>query len=145
MSEVSAEARQAIQLARQALREGDKHLARRLAQQAARLAPEWEDPWLWLAASAAPQASLGYLRRALEINPASQRARQGIHWAIERERKQRAAAIPSPSTARSGPLRSLRLGAVVTGNSQPERIQARLPRRACACRDRQWRYNARVP
>ncbi len=88
MKDIPAEARQAVQSARHAFSKGDIRTTRRLAQQAAHLAPDWEEPWLWLAASANPQASLGYLRKALEINPASQRARQGIHWAVERQRKQ---------------------------------------------------------
>jgi lipoprotein-anchoring transpeptidase ErfK/SrfK len=97
MSEIPVEARQAIQLARQALSVGDKHKARILAQEAARLAPNWEDPWLWLAFSANPHASLEYLKKALEINPASQRARQGIRWAVARQRQQTALQAIAPS------------------------------------------------
>ena len=61
--------------------------ARRFAQQAAKLAPDLEEPWLLLAALATPEASLEYLNRALEINPESKRARQGMHWAIQRLRE----------------------------------------------------------
>ncbi len=82
-------ARQAAQRARQALQRGDSAAARREAALAARLAPDLEDAWLLLAAVASPHASLAYLRRALEINPASPRARAGMHWALERERKER--------------------------------------------------------
>lgn len=103
MSEISADARHAIQQARQALQNGDKKSARHYAQLAASLAPDWEDPWLWLAASASPRASLGYLRKALDINPASQRARQGIHWALERQRK--LVALESPEQPHSPPVR----------------------------------------
>jgi lipoprotein-anchoring transpeptidase ErfK/SrfK len=77
---------QLVQQALAALRRGDKHEARRLAAEAARLGPEHEEAWLVLAAVASPEASLAYLRKALEINPASQRARQGMHWALQRKR-----------------------------------------------------------
>jgi lipoprotein-anchoring transpeptidase ErfK/SrfK/N-acetylmuramoyl-L-alanine amidase len=77
---------QALENARQAFRRGDRRAARYWAQQAAALAPHLEEPWLWLAASASPRASLDYLARALAINPRSKRARQGMHWAIRRLR-----------------------------------------------------------
>jgi LysM repeat protein len=75
---------QAIQKAYTALQNGDKHNAHRWAAYAAQAAPGLEDAWLMLAACSTPRASLAYLRRALEINPASQRARQGIPWARKR-------------------------------------------------------------
>jgi len=79
-------AEQALQQAQTAIREGDKRTARRWAEQAAALAPDREEPWLLLAALASPRASIAYLDRALEINPHSQRARKGMHWAISRYR-----------------------------------------------------------
>lgn len=75
-----------LRQSRLALQQGRRTEARRLAVQAAQLAPQLEDPWLLLAAMASPQASLDYLRRALEINPNSLRARQGLQWALERTR-----------------------------------------------------------
>jgi lipoprotein-anchoring transpeptidase ErfK/SrfK len=54
------------------------------------MAPELEDGWLLLAAVASPRASVSYLQRALEINPSSQRARAGMHWALQRLRAQEA-------------------------------------------------------
>lgn len=78
---------QAIENARLYFSRGDRLRARFWAQRAASLAPDREEPWLWLAAVSSPRASLDYLQRALEINPASKRARQGIHWAIRRLRK----------------------------------------------------------
>ena len=47
--------RQAIQAAWQALRQGDRRRARELAQMAAALAPEQEEPWLILAALGEPR------------------------------------------------------------------------------------------
>lgn len=83
------QALQAVQQARQALQRGDRLQARRSAALAARLSPQWEDPWLLLAATTAqPRASLAYLNRALEINPASRRARAGVHWAVQRLRRE---------------------------------------------------------
>jgi len=85
----------AIQKARLALQHGDRRLARRYAEQAVVLAPNQEDPWLLLAALASPRASLDYLQRALQVNPASQRARKGMQWALER--LQAAQGAPEPS------------------------------------------------
>lgn len=84
-------AERAIQQSYRALRSGDRQAARSWAEQAAELAPQREDPWLILAALAAPAESLTYLKHALEINPSSTAAREGIHWAVQRLRNQ-----PSP-------------------------------------------------
>jgi lipoprotein-anchoring transpeptidase ErfK/SrfK len=70
--------------AQRALAAGRKNEARRLAHQAAKAAPDKEEPWLLLAATASPRASIAYLKQALEINPRSQRARKGLRWAEER-------------------------------------------------------------
>ncbi|MEW5868881.1 MAG: L,D-transpeptidase family protein [Chloroflexota bacterium] len=77
---------QALANSRHALQRGNRLEARRWAEKAATLAPESEEPWLLLAALASPRASLAYLRHALQINPASERARAGMHWAIQRAR-----------------------------------------------------------
>lgn len=77
-----------LEQAQTALKSGDRSTARQLATQAARLAPELEDVWLMLAALAKPQASLEYLRRALQINPDSPRAQKGLAWARENLRKE---------------------------------------------------------
>jgi peptide/nickel transport system permease protein len=76
--------RQALLNARQALQRGDRRAARGWAVQAAALDPDSEGPWLILAAVASPHASVNYLKRALEINPNSQRALEGMQWAMER-------------------------------------------------------------
>ncbi len=73
--------------AREALNNGELQRARRLAHQAVRLAPDHEEPWLYLASVSSPEASISYLKKALEINPGSSQAKKGMHWAIERYRK----------------------------------------------------------
>lgn len=78
------QAQKAIQNAREALRRGDRSAARRWAEQAAKLAPQLEDPWLILASVASPRASLAFIERALQINPDSPRARKGMQWALKR-------------------------------------------------------------
>jgi lipoprotein-anchoring transpeptidase ErfK/SrfK len=88
-----------ITRAYQALKSGDRPEARRLAVMAARLAEDLEDPWLILAAVGSPDESLKYLKRALEINPDSSRARKGMHWAIQRLR---ASQRTDPSSALTG-------------------------------------------
>jgi lipoprotein-anchoring transpeptidase ErfK/SrfK len=80
----SNQAQDAIQIARDALRSGDQATARRWAEQAARFAPDSEDPWLILAAVSEPRAALEYAKRALVINPQSQRARKAVDWARSR-------------------------------------------------------------
>ena len=77
---------EALRLAKQALAKGDKQTARRWALKAAQLAPEDEAPWLFLSAISSPRASLAYLKKALEVNPGSKKAREGMHWAIQRWR-----------------------------------------------------------
>lgn len=78
------QAQKALQNAREALRSGDRSAARRWAEQAAKLAPQLEDPWLILAAVASPKASVAFIERALKINPDSPRARKGMQWALKR-------------------------------------------------------------
>ncbi|MBN2550225.1 MAG: L,D-transpeptidase [Anaerolineales bacterium] len=93
----------AIEMARHALQRGQRREAWRWASHAATLEPEREEPWLILAALASPQASLEYLKKALQINPHSQRARMGMHWAVQRLRKS-----PPPVQLHSpAPLRAL--------------------------------------
>lgn len=79
-----AQAQNALQNAREALRDGNRGAARRWAEQAAKLAPQLEDPWLILAAVASPKASVAFIERALQVNPESQRARKGMQWALKR-------------------------------------------------------------
>ena len=73
-----------LQKSQKAFEQGDQAQARHWARLAVSLEPQNEEAWLWMGAIASPQASVGYLRRALEINPGSQRARQGMAWARKR-------------------------------------------------------------
>jgi LysM repeat protein len=75
---------QAIQKAYTALKSGDRRTAHHWAALAAQAAPGLEEAWLMLAACSNPRASFAYLERALEINPSSTRARQGLLWARKR-------------------------------------------------------------
>jgi lipoprotein-anchoring transpeptidase ErfK/SrfK len=86
MSHDPTRALAAIEQAQQAYRRKDRRAARYWAQQAIALAPEVEEGWLWLAAVSGPQASVNYLQRALAINPGSKKARQGMQWAVKRQR-----------------------------------------------------------
>ena len=77
------EARDFIAKAREALKSGDKESARDLGEKAALLAPDLEDAWLVLtAADSNPEDALAYAQKALELNPASMRARKGVEWAM---------------------------------------------------------------
>ena len=86
--------RQSLENARKAMQRGDRQAARSWAEKAAVEAPNTEDPWLFLAALSSPRASVSYLERALKINPQSDRARKGMHWAVKRLRQ----AKPAEST-----------------------------------------------
>lgn len=101
-----SEARSALNQAYAAARRGDHNQARRWASHAARLDPSSERPWLLLAALAAtPQASIAYLKIALERNPASQQARRGMDWALHRQRAaQPAAAVPLDAQGATQPV-----------------------------------------
>lgn len=86
---------QVILQAFRAFKAADHSEAYRLSQAAIQLDPNREAPWLILAAIGTPEESIQFLKRALEINPYSERARKGMHWAAERLRKQRRNAIPA--------------------------------------------------
>lgn len=99
-------AQEAIQNARSALRRGNRSAARGWAEQAAKLAPELEEPWLILASVASPRASVVFVERALEINPDSPRARKGMQWALNRLQKVPAAKrLPRKSRSTRGEKR----------------------------------------
>ena len=86
------EARDLLSKARESLRRGDKPAAWRLGEQAALLVPDMEDAWLILAAADPdPNESLAYAQKALELNPASTRARKGVEWSMGEIRKAKAA------------------------------------------------------
>lgn len=85
-SQLPDSALEALHKAREALKTGDKQTARRWAWEAVECAPDHEDPWLYLASISSPYASAAYLKKALEINPDSDRARKGMHWAAQRLR-----------------------------------------------------------
>lgn len=82
----------ALQNAQQAFAAGNNSLAYYWASAATHAAPNWEEPWLILAAVSTPRDSLYYIDRALAINPNSQRALGGKQWAEERLAK----ASPAP-------------------------------------------------
>jgi 6-pyruvoyltetrahydropterin/6-carboxytetrahydropterin synthase len=83
-----SEADRVIQAAKQALRNGLRDQARKLAERSAVLNPKNEDAWLILAAVSSPNASIVYLKTAIRINPSSERARKGMQWALERAQKE---------------------------------------------------------
>ena len=90
-----AEAKELIEKAIQALQMNDRSSARNFAIRSAMLNPNIETPWLILASFASPKTSISCLKRALEINPDSQTARKGLHWAIKRQRTEVEIAPPA--------------------------------------------------
>ena len=103
----------------QAMGQGQPRLARQFAEQATRLAPGLEEAWLALAAVASPSGSLFYLQRALQINPNSQRARDGIQWALKRQQNAPARAVFPPAPASAASV----VSATNTQPIRPERTQ----------------------
>ena len=123
MTDAKTSARIALLNARQAMQRGDRPAARAWARQAVTLAPEIEDPWLFLAALASPQASVAYVERALKINPDSQAARRGMDWAVERLNR-----LPAPqsSTEQTQPHRIRVNTSSVSSASVPDSKKPRL-------------------
>lgn len=80
--------RSALNQAWTAVEKNDRMEARRWAVHALGIAPNNETAWLILATVACPKASVGYLQKALQINPKSDRARKGMNWALRRVQKQ---------------------------------------------------------
>jgi uncharacterized protein involved in exopolysaccharide biosynthesis len=87
MNTLTDPAKQALEKAHHAVNQGEMVEARHWAEKASNLAPEQEEPWLILAGVSEPPEDIYYLKRALEINPSSQAARKGMHWAVQRNRK----------------------------------------------------------
>jgi lipoprotein-anchoring transpeptidase ErfK/SrfK len=112
-----SEARNALIQAQEEIRQGRTGQAYWWAARAARLAPQLEEPWLLLASLASPQASVSYMQRALQINPASPRALKGLEWARQRENTWRASQL-QPS-----PLRNEEVTAKVLLPAKPVRTQ----------------------
>jgi peptide/nickel transport system permease protein len=75
---------QILKQATQSMRRKEFANARRLASLAVSLDPTIELPWLILAATASPHASIFYLNKALELNPNSETAQMGMQWAVRR-------------------------------------------------------------
>ena len=99
MTDESYAGRGALENAQYAFRQGRRREARRWAELAVSQSPDREEPWLWMAVVASPHASLVYLKRALEINPRSEQARKGVHWAIQRLKTSSEPALARPKIA----------------------------------------------
>ena len=108
-----AASRAALESARAALKSGERAEARRLIRRAARLAPDWEAPWITLASVSEPRAALAYLSRALEIRPDSPAARKALRTTIQRlppedrRRLVRTIHLPADLTLEPAPLEAL--------------------------------------
>jgi len=77
-------AEDAIQVSRQALQDRNRKKAFQFASKASRIDPNLEEAWIIMAALSEPEESIRLLKRALVINPKSKKAREGMHWAIDR-------------------------------------------------------------
>jgi peptide/nickel transport system permease protein len=128
---------QALQLVQQsmaALRRGDRSQSRELAHQAAAMDEKYPDPWLILGVLVGPEESVVCMRRALEIDPQSPRAKEGMHWAIKRLREKQALAdqkrgeqqrhpvVPPESMPATRPIPALQLAPeqALTARKRPD-------------------------
>jgi len=91
--------KQAVKNAQAALKRRDIFEAGQWALRASQIAPEREEPWLLLAAVSSPSESISYLQRALSINPQSERAAQGMKWALHRLAESAVEETPKPEPA----------------------------------------------
>jgi lipoprotein-anchoring transpeptidase ErfK/SrfK len=131
MTHDPARAIDAIEQAKQAFRRKDRRATRFWAQQAISLAPELEGGWLWLAAVSSPGASINYLEKALAINPGSQKARQGMEWAVERQKAAQAADPLQGDTKphRTHPVKDKTSGISIQKPVDVSAVQALIPAR----------------
>lgn len=121
MSTDPYEVRRYIADAREALRRGDKVYARQLAKKAALIAPQMEDAWLILTASAPdPQAGLAYAQRALKINPNSERARRALTWAQARLNQSREGNTSTPVHPETDSTRGKKIESTLDKHSFPK-------------------------
>jgi len=79
--------RQSIVKAKAALRQGDRVLARRIAQQIVAENPDDVEGWLLLGGLSSPKASLVYLQTALSLAPDDPRVQKAMAWARERDKE----------------------------------------------------------
>lgn len=122
MNDRFIESREAIMYAREALRNGAIKEAREWAERAAQLAPQSEDPWLILATIVSPRESIEYIRRALEANPNSLRAKKGMEWALSR------LVVPTQTESRSAtPPPARRDRQIEPGSAQRSKNPSRGP------------------
>ncbi len=119
MSEEPPSASHFLHQAQIALRNHDNTQARQFAIQAAHLDPNLEEPWLILAALSGPDASIVFLKRALEVNPASVRARKGMHWAIQRQRSERLLQANEKALPSQAPTAPMAATAPITARPLP--------------------------
>ncbi len=120
-------AKEAIQRAYNAMQSGDKRATRHWAELALAQNAALEEPWLLLAAVATPRASVEFLKRALQANPGSERAKKGLDWALKRlhesETKHPAAGITQParSQAVTQPVKHIQTEQAAS-QTQPARV-----------------------
>jgi lipoprotein-anchoring transpeptidase ErfK/SrfK len=102
-----------IEEARQALKRGQRSLARKLAHIAIKQSPQEEAAWLILASLSKPKAAKAYLASVLEINPHSRAARNALRHVSsaipQRSAREvlQAAFLPDKRTIKLAPFEAL--------------------------------------
>ena len=100
-----------LRFAQAAARQGRKAEARRILWAALKLAPNQAELWIWLAGvTSSPRACLGYLSRALTLDPRNPKARAGVRWA-----RRQAVGVQAPSLRRVPPLSTASIAAPLAG------------------------------
>jgi lipoprotein-anchoring transpeptidase ErfK/SrfK len=76
--------KQLTKAAKDALKRNDRVVARALAKKAHSFDDRNIDPLLILGGLSGPQESIGYLKKALALDPQDPRAKEGMSWAVQR-------------------------------------------------------------
>jgi len=93
-----------IEQAKQAILQGDLIRARSLAEQVLAQDANNSAALLILAGVSAPQESLGYIKRVLDLDPQNPTARQAMHWVSQQLRESSAANWQPEAAAKPIPL-----------------------------------------
>ena len=83
--------------AKEALRRGDRTLARRIAQRIVEEYPDNPEGWLLLGGLSDPKGSLAYLQNAQKLNPNDERVNKALEWAQKRYSRSQEAAANEPT------------------------------------------------
>ncbi|MBN1221479.1 MAG: L,D-transpeptidase family protein [Anaerolineae bacterium] len=120
MSDEAANVKKKLHLGIEAVRAGQKNIARVHLNAVLQLDPNNVPALLWLAyVSLSPQESIGYLKRALELDPTNERARSGLRWAETRLNQASVETSPTPAPVTLETQETVVASQPISAESQP--------------------------